>query len=349
MRFVHTADLHLDYAQYGSALRKNDFYDCFRKIADLAIKIEADAVVLAGDLLDTLRPVGESALVLKEVVSKLLKEKIPVMGINGNHDPSGAWLELCGIHDLNKAPLTVKKVIFSGSKYLPPKAFIKMLETRKDEKADVFVCHQAFRELTKFSREPLAISEISHLIKNMGVQYVAMGDIHKKGTFVSDGVTFSYSGSPERKSTDDDDLKSINVVDINPEKPESLRITPVATPARMLVLLNIFTEQDVEEDKQFIEEYSTQSVIRINYKPEFKDFVTYAEKTLISRGHIVRTYPVGSGYSSPTISIEMQKGDSGEILKSAVSTYFPIDSDESQTIFRLLNGEDIKTVVESFV
>ena len=50
MKFIHAADLHLGYRQYGLAERFNDFSRVFRHIVDQAIEQQVDFVLLAGDL-----------------------------------------------------------------------------------------------------------------------------------------------------------------------------------------------------------------------------------------------------------------------------------------------------------
>ena len=49
-RFVHTADNHLGYEQYGYKERFNDFAHAFLAVVDDAIARHADFFVIAGDL-----------------------------------------------------------------------------------------------------------------------------------------------------------------------------------------------------------------------------------------------------------------------------------------------------------
>ena len=53
--FVHTADNHLGYEQYGFKARFNDFATAFYSVIDDAIARKADLVIIAGDLFNKRR------------------------------------------------------------------------------------------------------------------------------------------------------------------------------------------------------------------------------------------------------------------------------------------------------
>jgi exonuclease SbcD len=99
--FIHLADTHLGYEQYGVRERFNDFSRAFWDIVDDAAKREVDFVVIAGDLFNK-RAIDALTLIHAIEGLKKLKEKgIPVVAIEGNHDRSYyregvSWLQfLC--------------------------------------------------------------------------------------------------------------------------------------------------------------------------------------------------------------------------------------------------------------
>jgi DNA repair exonuclease SbcCD nuclease subunit len=99
--FVHTADNHLGYEQYGFKARFNDFALAFYSVIDDAIARNADLVVIAGDLFNK-RAIDALTLIQAEDGLKRLKEAgIPAVAIEGNHDRSYyrdgvSWLQfLC--------------------------------------------------------------------------------------------------------------------------------------------------------------------------------------------------------------------------------------------------------------
>ncbi len=50
MKFLHAADIHLGYQQYGSKERFDDFSRAFLHIVEQALEEDVDFVLLAGDL-----------------------------------------------------------------------------------------------------------------------------------------------------------------------------------------------------------------------------------------------------------------------------------------------------------
>jgi DNA repair exonuclease SbcCD nuclease subunit len=99
--FVHTADNHLGYEQYGFKARFNDFALAFYSVIDDAIARKADFVIIAGDLFNK-RAIDALTLIQAEAGLQKLKDAgIPAVAIEGNHDRSYyrdgySWLQfLC--------------------------------------------------------------------------------------------------------------------------------------------------------------------------------------------------------------------------------------------------------------
>jgi exonuclease SbcD len=86
MRFMHIADIHLGYQQYGSKERFNDFSQVFLHIVDRAVEQQVDFVLLAGDLFEK-RTVDPLAMrVAIEGFRRLREASIPVVAVEGNHE-----------------------------------------------------------------------------------------------------------------------------------------------------------------------------------------------------------------------------------------------------------------------
>ncbi len=103
MRFVHVADVHLGYQQYGLEERALDIARAFGRAVAAARDCQADAFLIAGDLFHN-RQVDPSSLLLAITLLERLKEAgIPVLAVAGNHDlgwrgGAHSWLTL--LHDL---------------------------------------------------------------------------------------------------------------------------------------------------------------------------------------------------------------------------------------------------------
>ncbi|HTI15068.1 MAG TPA: exonuclease SbcCD subunit D [Dictyobacter sp.] len=99
--FIHMADTHLGYEQYGVRERFNDFGRAFWEVLEVAEKRRVDFVVIAGDLFNKRAIDALTLLHAIEGLKKLKDLQIPVIAIEGNHDRSfyrdgASWLQfLC--------------------------------------------------------------------------------------------------------------------------------------------------------------------------------------------------------------------------------------------------------------
>jgi len=84
--FVHAADLHLGYAQYGLEARREDFDKAFQQLVNKTIQLKPDFMIIAGDLFHQARP---SNVTLENAIrnfSRLREAGIPVLTVDGSHD-----------------------------------------------------------------------------------------------------------------------------------------------------------------------------------------------------------------------------------------------------------------------
>lgn len=86
--FVHTADNHLGYEQYGVRERYDDFARAFLSVVDGAIARDADFFVIAGDLFNKRAIDARTLTQANEGLRRLADAGIVAIGIEGNHDRS---------------------------------------------------------------------------------------------------------------------------------------------------------------------------------------------------------------------------------------------------------------------
>ncbi len=102
--FIHTADNHLGYEQYGMKERFNDFARAFLAVVDSAIARKADCFLIAGDLFNKRAIDALTLMQAKTALERLKDAGIPAIAIEGNHDRTYyrdgvSWLQfLCWEH-----------------------------------------------------------------------------------------------------------------------------------------------------------------------------------------------------------------------------------------------------------
>ncbi len=86
MRFMHVADAHLGYQQYGLRERFDDYSRVFLHVVERAIEQQVDFMLLAGDLFEK-RTVDPLAMrVAVQGLQQLRQADIPVLAVEGNHE-----------------------------------------------------------------------------------------------------------------------------------------------------------------------------------------------------------------------------------------------------------------------
>lgn len=101
VRFIHTADLHLDSPLRSLAARNPALGDLLRdasrkllqRLIDTALEEQVDALLIAGDLFDGEQEDVHTAMVLQRELRRLQAQDIPVFIIWGNHDAETRFLE----------------------------------------------------------------------------------------------------------------------------------------------------------------------------------------------------------------------------------------------------------------
>ncbi len=97
VRFLHIADAHLGFEQYGKFRRFRDFGRVFRKAIEFGVEEKVDFIIIAGDLFNK-RSINATTLLQADESLSIAKEAgIPVVVCEGNHDspPYGdnwSWL-----------------------------------------------------------------------------------------------------------------------------------------------------------------------------------------------------------------------------------------------------------------
>ena len=144
MRLIHTSDWHLGRTLHGENLLP--YQDHFlRWLLDEAVRQQAGAVVVAGDIYDRAVPPVDAVRLLDAALLRFAQARIPVILTSGNHDSAvrlgfGAGLsEAAGIHlrtsvaDLARPVLLADEhgpVAVYGVPYLLPDAVMADLGVR---------------------------------------------------------------------------------------------------------------------------------------------------------------------------------------------------------------------------
>jgi DNA repair exonuclease SbcCD nuclease subunit len=241
VRFLHSADLHLDSPLRSLASRNSELAtlleDASRtvlcRLVDTAIEEAVDAVLIAGDLFDgELRDVRTAKLLEREL-QRLADVNIPVFIIWGNHDAEaklGDVLDLpANVHTFDgrggSASFADDQAVVHGVSFAKRKAPDSLLPKFSPPAPGCFNIGMLHTSLTgSEGHNSYAPCTVQELI-DMGYDYWALGHIHKRKVHHPDPAIV-MPGNPLGRHINESGERSISLVSL--EQGKSPEITTVS-------------------------------------------------------------------------------------------------------------------------
>ena len=222
MKFLHTADVHLDSAFCAATPteaeeRRKYQRDTLVRIFELAESESCDMILIAGDLFDTVFVTPETAALCLELFSAFKK---PVIISPGNHDPyvDGGFYKSSSLpknvyvfsspelqlFDIPEIGVTVAGYAFIASA-LPSAPLTAELPRDVGDGNILLLC--AHTEIDAPTSRYASI--LSSDIQRLGFDYAALGHVHNP-PYISE--TVRYSGFPEGRAFDEDGEGGVYIV-----------------------------------------------------------------------------------------------------------------------------------------
>lgn len=207
MKLIHCADLHLDSPMEANLSaeqakeRKNELLSTFAELVRTADKMQATAILIAGDLFDGVRVSKKT----KTYVSELIRSH-PNVGffyLAGNHDRGAEWLsEQERPHNLYTFDQGWRSYRLGENVTVTASEAPDVDTLTLDEHAvNILLMHgQEYAGRTAASADHIALGRM----KNRYVDYLALGHLHDFRTIPLDGRGIAcYSGCLEGRGFDE--------------------------------------------------------------------------------------------------------------------------------------------------
>jgi DNA repair exonuclease SbcCD nuclease subunit len=251
LKILHTADWHLDspFARFSPEQQEFLMGEQRRipgRIADLVRKENCDLVLISGDIFD-----GTASRKSVALVRDALKACcVPVVITPGNHDyltPGSPWLEEKwpeNVHvftgGLNSMVLPQLNCRIYGAGYRAPECpgLLENFKREGPERYHVAVLHGDPMRLSS-PYCPITAAQV----RDSGLTYLALGHIHKAGSFRTPNTLCGWPGVPMGRGYDETREKGVYIVTL--EERAELRFVPLDTPR--------FYEIEVDTDIQELE------------------------------------------------------------------------------------------------
>ncbi|AJY71697.1 DNA repair exonuclease [Geobacter sulfurreducens] len=237
IRFLHTADLHLDspLRTFGDLARerRRDFLKTFDRIVNLAIKREVDCVLIAGDLFDSTSVGAETVGRVQDAFSRLAGRGVQVVLIPGTHDniisaeSVYSRYQFTGVHILREPavdePLRLdirgEAVFFYGFAYRSDRSreALESMRRRSGDGIHVGLLHGSLKGNPEWEMRkkdiPFSVADLVAL----DLDYIALGHYHDAACLEEGGrVIACYPGSPEGKKFGENGPRYALIVEVAP-------------------------------------------------------------------------------------------------------------------------------------
>ena len=232
IKILHSADWHLDSPLQLDASLRSELARIPEKIAALCQKEQCDLVLLAGDLFD-----GAATPATLQVVKQCLADmKVPVFITPGNHDFVGAdspWLtevfpENVHIFTQNAIssvalPALDCRVYGAGFISMDCDGLLKGFTANQEERYAIGIFHG---DPTQINSPYCPITTAQ--VQNSNLDYMALGHIHKGGSFRMGKTLCAWPGCPMGRGYDEEGEKGVLIVTVNDTA--TTRFVPLDTP-----------------------------------------------------------------------------------------------------------------------
>lgn len=231
VKILHCADLHLgfDYVTLGlkAARRRAELVATLQQIVQLCKQEQVQMLLIAGDLFDGVKLPQGTVQSVQAMLASL--EQVPVVIAPGNHDPltedspyrREGWPE--NVHILGAQPqavvfpalgVRVWGTAFSGAVQRERLLPCVPAKLRGEGLVQIGVQHG---DLVSGSQPSLYAPLNAQDIANSGLDYLALGHVHKRSEVLRAGATaYAYAGSPEGHGFDECGPRGVYVGTVEP-------------------------------------------------------------------------------------------------------------------------------------
>ncbi len=231
LRFVHTADLHLDSPLRSLATRDPSLAHAVRtasrtaltRTVDLCVDEAVDALVIAGDLYDGDQRSMHTAAALTREMRRLHEAGIPVYTVRGNHDArSRITRELAlpdnvhgydgrgGTHLFDGGRAAFHGISFT--KAHAPESLVPKLCAPRPDAWNVGLLHTSLAGAEGHDvYAPCSLADL----ESLGYDYWALGHVHVRAVHREHAPAIVMPGNPQGRDMGEDGPRSVTLVTLD--------------------------------------------------------------------------------------------------------------------------------------
>lgn len=224
LKLLHSADWHLDspfagFSQEQRRFLKEEQQALPERVVQLCRRENCDMMLLAGDLFDSRTPSRETA---ERVKRALADSGVPVLIAPGNHDFCGPgspwtqeqWPENVFVFTGGLESVTIQgldcRIYGAGYQSMDCPPLLEDFQAEGDERYCVAVLHGDPVQNSS-PCNPITTAQV----RGSGLDYLALGHIHKAGAFRAGSTLCAWPGSPMGRGWDETGDKGVCIVTLD--------------------------------------------------------------------------------------------------------------------------------------
>jgi len=296
VKFIHTADLHLDTPFKGlsnwngdlASKLKDATFKSFRNTVDLCLKENVDFLLISGDVFDDQNKSLAAQIKFVEELKRLSDNAIPVYFICGNHDPLSSWLATLQLpenvfrfgsakvekysYSKGNAPTADIYGVSFQNKSVKENLTVKYKLTGKPAPVSIAVLHGTVGAAGPHENyAPFKVADVM----DRQYDYWALGHIHKRQIIHESNPAIVYPGNPQGRDFGETGAKGCYLVEIKEGNTPQCEFIPTQVIRFEEVAINLTGEDRIdrlpdiiEEAKSAIDDYdeNTSYILRITLK-----------------------------------------------------------------------------------
>ncbi len=248
VRFIHTADLHLDTPFKGLASWNKDLacklkdatFRSLKKIIDLCLKENVDFLIISGDIFESENKSLAAQLQFISELKRLSDSGIHAYFVCGNHDPLNSWLDTVQFPEniyrfgsskienytyiRNKKPVADISGISFQEKVIKDNLALKYKTVSNPSPVSIAVLHGTTGKAGPHENyAPFKVTDVL----NKGFNYWALGHIHKRQIIHESNPAIVYPGNPQGRDFGETGEKGCYLVEIDSNSKVNLKFIPV--------------------------------------------------------------------------------------------------------------------------
>jgi exonuclease SbcD len=281
IRFIHTADLHLDTPFKGLTSWNNELaerlkdatFKAFRNIIDLCLQEKVDFLVIAGDIFESENKSLAAQLRFVKELERLSTNGIPTYFVCGNHDPLNSWigsLKLpenvyrfgsskveCVTYKRDNIKIADIYGISFRNKVVEQNLALKFNLTKNPAPLSIAVLHGTVgipgphENYAPFRKED---------VLNKNFSYWALGHIHKRQIIHDSDPAVVYPGNPQARDFGETGSKGCYLAELSSGNKPHLKFLPANSIRFEAVEVDLTGEDNINKIEEKIREANSNIV-----------------------------------------------------------------------------------------